>query len=125
MRLRTGKPIRITMNAINVIIPYRWEGMWVFDDPRVDLDKEPFVSGADDIIDRMVSDIPGAEEGFKLIFSGARFPGAQFEMKWKREDCDGNWYYVEALDMEGWLCPALLKYFEEAPGNNRTPCNSF
>ena len=27
------------MNAINLIIPYRYEGMWVFDDPRVGLDK--------------------------------------------------------------------------------------
>lgn len=29
----------------------------------------------------------------------------------------GNTYYCEALDMEGWLCPALFKYFEEAPKN--------
>ena len=28
---------------------------------------------------------------------------------------DGNWYYSPELDMEGWLCPALLKYFDEAP----------
>lgn len=28
----------------------------------------------------------------------------------------GNWYYSAALDLEGWLCPALLKYFEQAPG---------
>jgi hypothetical protein len=27
----------------------------------------------------------------------------------------GNWYYAERLDMEGWLCPALLHYFPEAP----------
>jgi len=39
------------VNAINFIVPYRYEGMWVFDDARVGLDKEPFVSGADDMID--------------------------------------------------------------------------
>jgi len=33
------------MNAINLIVPYRYEGMWVFDDARVGLDKGPFVSG--------------------------------------------------------------------------------
>ena len=67
------------MNAISVIKPYRWEGMWVFDDPRVELDKEPFVSGADVIIDAMVANIPGAADGFRLIFSGTPFPGAQHE----------------------------------------------
>ena len=30
-------------NALNVIYPYKCEGLWVFDDPRVGLDKEPFV----------------------------------------------------------------------------------
>jgi predicted ATPase len=29
------------MNAINLIVPHRYEGMWVFDDARVGLDKEP------------------------------------------------------------------------------------
>jgi len=33
------------MNAINVISPYKHHGMWVFDDPRVGLVQEPFVSG--------------------------------------------------------------------------------
>ena len=28
---------------------------------------------------------------------------------------DGNWYYSADLDAEGWLCPALFKYFDEAP----------
>ncbi len=103
------------MNAINVIIPYRWEGMWVFDDVKVDLDKEPFVEGADDIIDLMVADLADAAEGFRLIFSATRFPSAQFEFDWRREEDGGNWYYIEALGREGWLCPALFKYFEQAP----------
>ena len=48
------------MNAINLIVPYRYEGMWVFDDARSGLDKEPFVSGADTMIDVVVNDIPNA-----------------------------------------------------------------
>jgi hypothetical protein len=32
------------MNAINVISPYKHHGMWVFDDARVGLVQEPFVS---------------------------------------------------------------------------------
>jgi hypothetical protein len=49
------------MNAINVIAPYKDHGMWVFDDPRVGLVQEPFVAGADTMIDRIVADIPDAE----------------------------------------------------------------
>jgi len=41
----------------------------VFDDPRVGLDKEPFVSGADDMIDVLVADIPNADKGFRLLFA--------------------------------------------------------
>ena len=33
----------------------------------------------------------------------------------RRADSGGTWYYSEALGMEGWLCPALFKYFETAP----------
>ena len=103
------------MNAINVIAPYKHHGMWVFDDPRVGLVQEPFVAGADTMIDRVVADIPDAEHGFTMIFSGAPFPGHQYRLDWKREEGGGNWYYSPQLDMEGWLCPALLKYFPDPP----------
>ena len=33
----------------------QWNGMWVFDDERVGLDKEPFVAGADTMIDTAVA----------------------------------------------------------------------
>jgi len=104
------------MNAINVIAPYKHLGMWVFDDERVGLVKEPFVAGADTLIDHIVADIPDAAKGFVLIFSGTPFPGHQHRFDWLRTDDDGgNWYYSDAFGMEGWLCPALFKYFEEAP----------
>lgn len=62
------------MNAINVIVPYRHLGMWVFDDDRVGLVREPFICGADTIIDLMAADIPDAEGGFRLMFSQTPFP---------------------------------------------------
>jgi hypothetical protein len=102
------------MNAINVIAPYKWHGMWVFDDPRVGLVQEPFVAGADTMIDRVVADIPDAEHGFTLIFSTTPFPGYQHQLAWRREEGGGNWYHSAQLDLEGWLCPALLRYFSEA-----------
>lgn len=98
-----------------VIHPCRDNGAWVFDDPEADLVKEPFVSGMEDMIDLMVADLPDAERGFHLYFSAAPFPGYRLELAWQREEYDGNWYRGDALDMEGWLCPALLKYFDTAP----------
>jgi hypothetical protein len=103
------------MNAIHVIAPYKHLGMWVFDDPRVGLVQEPFVAGADTMIDRVVADIPDAARGFTLIFSVTPFPGHQVRLDWLREGDGGNWYYAEQLGMEGWLCPALFRYFAEAP----------
>jgi len=34
-------------NSIFVIKPLKWKTKWVFDDPNVGLDREPFVGGAD------------------------------------------------------------------------------
>jgi hypothetical protein len=84
------------MNAINVISPYKHHGMWVFDDARVGLTQEPFVSGADTWIDRVVADIPNAENGFTLIFSSTPFPGHQYRLDWRRAEGGGNWYFYEA-----------------------------
>ena len=105
------------MNSINAIHPYKYEGLWVFDDEKVELIQEPFVSGADIIIETMVQTIHNANDGFTLIFSASPFPGHQVKFDWVREESGGNWYYMKELDLEGWLCPALLKYFEEAPQN--------
>ena len=103
------------MNALRVIHPYRHEGLWVFDDEAAGLVREPFVSGADTVIDRMVVAIPGAARGFTLVFSDRPFPGYQAAFEWRREEYEGNWYYSPELDMEGWLCPALFTYFDAAP----------
>ena len=105
------------MNTISAIYPYKYEGLWVFDDERAGLVQEPFVSGADVIIERMVSQIPNAEKGFRLVFSADPFPGFTAQLEWRREEYGGNWYYSRELDKEGWLCPALFKYFAVAPKN--------
>jgi hypothetical protein len=103
------------MNSILAIHPYKTEGLWVFDDNRVGLSQEPFVSGADEIIEELSRDIPDAKNGFTILFSAHPFPGAQFEFTWRREESGGNWYYSPEADAEGWLCPALFKYFDSAP----------
>jgi len=116
-----GKPGE-NMNSINAIHPYKNNGLWVFDDDSVGLLREPFVSGADDIIERLVEGIPNAGKGFTLLFSASGFPEYQAELDWRREDMGGNWYYSPALDAEGWLCPALFNYFEKAPKKIYVQC---
>lgn len=103
------------MNAIRVIHPYKDQGIWVFDDPDAGLTKEPFVCGADVILDKMVEGLPNAGAGVGLLFSGQPFPGAAFEFHWRREEMGGHWYFSPQFNLEGWLCPALFKYFEKAP----------
>jgi len=102
-------------NALFVIVPYQYEGTWVFDDPSVGLVREPFVAGVPEMIEHVVSDIPDARKGFRLTFSAGPFPGYQRELIWVREEFEGNWYRIENPPMEGWLCPALFQYFDEAP----------
>ena len=103
-------------NSLLVIEPYRMEnGMWAFDDARVGLLAEPFVREVSEMIDRYVADIPNAAQGFVLLFGATAFPGYTLKLDWQREEYDGNWYRAAAYDSEGWLCPALFKYFDEAP----------
>lgn len=102
-------------NSLMVITPYWSDGTWVFDDDRVGLVREPFVQGVPDMIDDIVADIPDARKGFKLVFSGQPFPGYQAKLDWQREEMGGNWYKWTDKGSEGWLCPALFKYFERAP----------
>ncbi|MDZ4288887.1 MAG: DUF6717 family protein [Prosthecobacter sp.] len=103
------------MNALQILVPYRYAGQWVFDDPAAGLEREPFVAGIDTMIDELVKDIPDADSGFRLIFSPTPFPGYLIKLEWRREEYGGNWYFSPQLGIEGWLCPALFKYFENAP----------
>ena len=102
-------------NAIMNLRPYRHNGLWVFDDENTGLVREPFVSGIDRMIDHYVAECPDAESGFTLIFSSNPFPGYQAELHRVREEFGGNWYHCVELGFEGWLCPALFKYYDNAP----------
>ncbi len=89
--------------------------MWVFDDEARGLLQEPFVGGADTLIDRAVAEFGNPEEGFVMVFSAGEFPGTTLSMTWVRAGMGGNYYYCPQLETEGWLCPALLKYFSAPP----------
>jgi hypothetical protein len=102
-------------NILMVIEPYWYQGTWVFDDESKGLDKEPFVQGVPEIIDDLVKDIPNARNGFRLLFSSLPFSSYQIELTRVKEEYGGYWYKVKDKSVEGWLCPALFRYFETAP----------
>lgn len=103
------------MNAMNVISPYKSEGIWAFDDPSRGLTREPFVFGIPEIIETYAGQIADSEAGFLLTFSQGPFPGFQIKLVWVEGEYEGNWYRVDGTEEKGWLCPALLKYFDAPP----------
>jgi len=102
-------------NAIMVIAPYWYNGTWVFDDPAVGLRREPFVAGVPEMVDVLAKEIPDAKKGFRLLFSATSFPGYQKKLTWMRGDSGGNYYQLNDPPMEGWICPALFKYYKTPP----------
>ena len=103
------------MNAMFAIRPYKTEGIWAFDDTSRGLVREPFVFGIPELIEKFTEDVAGAESGFNLYFSSKPFPGYHARLIWQVEEYEGNWYRLDGTEQTGWLCPALLKYFEAAP----------
>lgn len=114
-QLLGGTAVRPAANSIMVIAPYDYNGTWVFDDPRVGLVREPFVAGVPEMIDLLVADVPNAKQGFRLLFSAQPFPGYQKRLAWQRGDHQGNYYRLDDPPMEGWICPALFKYYDSPP----------
>ena len=107
-------------NALMTLRPYKWGTMWVFDDAAVGLRKEPFVSGIPEILDDLLAEnkINDPDNGYYLTFSATPFPGYQRVMDWTEAETGGNWYECENAageHKEGWLCPALFKYYDNAP----------
>ncbi|MGH7225521.1 MAG: DUF6717 family protein [Gemmataceae bacterium] len=104
-------------SQIKAIRPYKWEGVWVFDDPAVGLDKEALVAGMPELIEIATAQagIREPEKGFVALFSKDPFPTAQVCLERVREESGGNVYRWPEIGREGWLCPALFRYFDRAP----------
>lgn len=101
------------MNSICVIKPYKYHGQWVFDDSGKGLVKEALVAGIDIMLDMMCKKL--GTEDIVAVFSDKFFPTANLRIDHVRPDIVGNWYKSLELGIEGWLCPALFKYFPTAP----------
>ena len=67
------------------------------------------------MIDALVAGIPNADKGFRLTFSSKPFPDFQKKLTWVRGDMDGNFYKIDDPPMEGWICPAMFRYYDKAP----------
>lgn len=116
------------MNSLMVIFPY-WHpsGFFAFDDEAVGLHQEPFVDGMTKILYTACNDaglgkdangktwVKNLEKGFSLVFSAVPFPGHKHVLNWKSAASGGNYYDLDGGALIGWLCPALLKYFADAP----------
>lgn len=112
-----------------VLYPYLLDrSCWVFDDERTGLKEEAFVLGMSEMITRVVRHkaIADADSGFTMTFSDQPFAGHDVELRWLRPDpVDGNWYEADVVGepMEGWLCPALLLYFQNPPPRIYVRCD--
>lgn len=121
-----GRKVLQSSNSILVIRPYYQNGLWVFDDERTGLIAEPFVAGADDLLDFILTQKGIREEaknGFNAVFAKTEFRGADVKLKFKDFAQGGTVYLPENLDgfvnaygtNEVWLCPALNLYFKDSP----------
>ena len=107
--------------SVMMAITPRWaadKSCWVFDDADAGLQAEPFVIGMNEIIDRILGEqglLESAKQhGFKCEFSSQTIPGESAVLKLQRAEAGGAWYRYKEL--EGWLCPALMIYFQLIPG---------
>ena len=102
------------MNQIQTLRLYRHQGTWAFDDPRFNLTAEPFVLGAEHMIDRLAEAAgKGDAEEVTVAFSTDPFPEAT-RFLWLEDQFGGAWYCDEH-GSTGWLCPAGLNYFAVWP----------
>jgi len=107
------------MNNISIIHPYWKHSTWCFSDEATGLVDEPFVQNIPGIINELLLKegifTSAMMEGFTAIFSATPFPDYTGVLNHIESDEYGVGNYYEYEGMKGWLCPALFKYFSEAP----------
>jgi hypothetical protein len=98
---------------INIIYPYKENGLWVFDDPETGLVKEPFILGSGEILDLFNQ----GRNKLRVLFSDTNYFQESRTIILKRlaEENGGCWYQETTSGSKGWLCPQLFKYFDLPP----------
>jgi hypothetical protein len=82
--------------------------MWVFDDERVGLVKEPFVMGIPEIINNAVGHLANPEAGFTVLFNNTGLPSSDVVLKKLDIESGGTWYEQEGTGMKGCCVPPFL-----------------
>lgn len=99
-------------NSIFSIEVYKYQGLWVFDDDRVGLVKEPFVAGADTLIDSFAE----GKEKLIIIFSDIEFPDYRIVVDQESILAESGTHYIcTERNHKLWLCPALNLYYPISP----------
>ena len=99
------------------IYPFKYNDQWVFTDQEKGLDKEPLVEGADTLLDTILNSGIYPIRKFKIVFSQYPYMDRKFTIKKVHHfgDDNGTDYYSPEFNQKLWLCPALLKYFDNPP----------
>ena len=99
-------------NSINTINIFKKDDSWVFNDSEVDLLEEPFVAGADTLLDILSK----GSSKINVTFSSIQFPGSTLTLEYQEGKINqGTYYKCKELNHVLWLCPALGKYFKKSP----------
>jgi len=102
-------------NSIFRILVQRKNGLWVFDDERFGIVEQPFVFGADLILEKMAAQSGVNGERLNAVFAGIPFPGSEYTLRFVREETEGFMYRWEEENLQSWLSPSLKNYFPEPP----------
>ncbi len=96
---------------------YKNKDTWLFDDSKKGITKEPFVEGSSELITELQARSGLSGDSLTITFSDRPFPEGHHTLLWQASREEGGWnkYYSKELAMDNWLCPVLLKYFEDAP----------
>ena len=105
------------MNTLFRILIRQLDEIWVYDDASFEVKDQPFVFGADLILEKMTAQVEGVGDRLNLVFSSIPFPGSEFCLDFVREETEGFVYRWEEKNLQGWLSPSLRNYFPEPPPN--------
>lgn len=98
-------------NALFTVFPYKKNGGWYMDDESKGIILEPFVGGADTLLDVVAN---GKHE-LTAVFSNQPFKGYDFVAEKRGGDEFGTDYYSEKHNHEFWLCAVLFQYINPSP----------
>ena len=104
-------------NTVHHIQPYKENGIWFFDDSRLNIKHEPFVGETNTVIDALLAHKGIKGKKFSLMFSSSFLPesDASFKLDAVGPMGDNAWYFDKRLGVRFWLCAVLSKYFKTIP----------